>query len=119
MSDRLSRARSSKPVDPFYRSALWKGTRARALAIYGRACCVCRRAIHASERAHVDHKVSRKIAPHLAFELSNLQVLCSECHSHKTASQDGGYGNAHRRAPGGVDQEGMPTDTAHPWNRGK
>lgn len=113
----LDRARSEKPVDPFYRSAAWKGTRARALAIYGRVCCVCRVPIPKPGRAHIDHKVSRQVAPHLAFEVSNLQVLCTSCHSRKTATHNRGFGNKERPQGGGADWSGEPTDAAHPWNR--
>lgn len=30
---------------------------------------------------------------------ANLQPLCARCHSRKTASEDGGYGNRERRQP--------------------
>ena len=43
---------------------------------------------------NVDH-----IRPHcgdngLRLDLANLQALCQRCHSHKTAAEDGGFGNA-------------------------
>jgi 5-methylcytosine-specific restriction protein A len=113
---RPSRARSKKPTDPFYRTQLWKQTRAQALALYGRVCASCRRPIAEDERAHVDHVRPRSEAPQLALSLENLRVLCHGCHSRKTTRHDGGFGNA-PRAPGlGTDVSGQPTSSAHPWN---
>lgn len=45
-------------------------------------------------------------------EAENLQPLCHECHSRKTAADHGK--NVHQ----GCDTEGMPLDPAHPWNDG-
>lgn len=38
---------------------------------------------------HVDHIIPK---PEGTDDASNLQGLCDGCHSHKTASKDGGYG---------------------------
>ena len=47
----------------------------------------------------VDHIQPHKGDARLLFDVSNLQSLCHECHSRKTAGEDGGFGN--RRPPGG------------------
>lgn len=39
----------------------------------------------------------------------NLQPLCHECHSRKTAQDHG------RRVNWGCDSEGLPLDPQHPW----
>jgi hypothetical protein len=39
----------------------------------------------------------------------NLQPLCHECHSRKTASDQG------KRVSMGCDVDGLPLDPAHPW----
>lgn len=41
----------------------------------------------------------------------NLQPLCHECHSRKTASDHG------KRVCMGCDVSGMPLDPGHPWNQ--
>lgn len=41
----------------------------------------------------VDHIVPHKGDPSLFWNVENLQALCHECHSRKTASEDGGFGN--------------------------
>lgn len=50
-------------------------------------CCGNARASHA------DHIVSIHKRPDLRLDLRNGQGLCHSCHSKKTASDDGGYGN--------------------------
>ncbi len=40
----------------------------------------------------------------------SLQPLCHECHSRKTAADEG------KRVPMGCDAHGMPLDPNHPWN---
>lgn len=42
-------------------------------------------------------------------ERDNLQGLCHECHSRKTAGDMG------KRATWGCDADGMPLDPRHPW----
>lgn len=43
----------------------------------------------------------------------NLQSLCHECHSRKTARDHG------KRVAMGCDAAGIPLDPSHPWNIGK
>ncbi|MYN11781.1 HNH endonuclease [Pusillimonas sp. TS35] len=43
----------------------------------------------------------------------NLQSLCHECHSKKTAADHG------KAVSWGCDVNGMPLDPAHPWNKEK
>lgn len=41
----------------------------------------------------VDHIVPHKGNSLLFWDKRNWQPLCNACHSHKTASSDGGFGN--------------------------
>jgi 5-methylcytosine-specific restriction enzyme A len=43
--------------------------------------------------SHVDHVVAHRGNDALRLDPSNLQTLCASCHSKKTASSDGGFGN--------------------------
>ncbi|MGE4238683.1 HNH endonuclease signature motif containing protein [Hydrogenophaga sp.] len=44
-------------------------------------------------------------------DLVNLQPLCHECHSRKTAAEHG------KRVAWGCDADGIPLDPAHPWRQ--
>ena len=46
-------------------------------------------------------------------ELTNLVLLCHECHSLKTAQDMG------KKVNWGCDLQGKPLDPAHEWNKGK
>lgn len=52
------------------------------------------------------------------FDRANLQPLCHSCHSRKTATEDGAFGNYGECKPIGCDVSGWPTDPRHPWNNG-
>ena len=45
------------------------------------------------EAKHVDHIIPHKGDMKLFWDESNWQSLCAECHSRKTATEDGGFGN--------------------------
>lgn len=49
----------------------------------GRFCACCGRGGYGA-RLDVDHILNRGSHPHLAYEVSNLQYLCRECHVNKT-----------------------------------
>lgn len=90
-----ARPSSSGTVSPLYDSAKWRAMR----RCYLKAHPVCRTPGCGREARHADH-----ITPHhgdaaLFFDTANLQPLCHSCHSRKTASSDGGFGNPRRRVP--------------------
>ena len=41
----------------------------------------------------VDHIVPHRGDARLLYDENNLQSLCKSCHSRKTATEDGGFGN--------------------------
>jgi hypothetical protein len=93
--------------DPFYDLPEWRHLRRRYLAAHP-ACEVA----GCNHRArHVDHVVPRRVAPHRAFDISNLQALCHAHHSQVTRAFDGD------RLAGACDVDGNPLDPAHPWQQ--
>ena len=69
----------------------WRRLRAMYLQAY--PVCVDPFGLHAGRvvaATEVDHKLAKKIGGTDAWE--NLQALCHECHSHKTAVVDGRWG---------------------------
>jgi 5-methylcytosine-specific restriction endonuclease McrA len=74
------RVLANLPADIFYRTPEWRRTRWEALALYGRRCVSCG-AVPADEgRLTATHITPRLVRPELAFDLSNLRILCADCH---------------------------------------
>lgn len=66
----------------------------RRIILHQRPLCVlCEKRGRITAATVVDHIVAHKGDSTLFWALDNLQPLCASCHSTKTASQDGGYGN--------------------------
>lgn len=70
--------------EQFYRSKAWRRVRGIVLARDGARCRECGRTAAETERIDVDHSTPRSVDPSLALMLSNLRVLCQECHEAKT-----------------------------------
>ena len=102
-----------------YDTAKWK--QLRHLYFQRHPLCVdCQLMGRATAATHLDHIKPVAEAPELAWTWSNLQGLCHQHHSEKTATADRGFG----RAPGqrkikGCTVTGMPLDPGHPWNAGR
>ena len=56
-------------------------------------CVTCLREGKTVPAEHTDHIIPLVDAPELKYEMSNLQGLCASCHSKKTATENGGFGN--------------------------
>ena len=61
----------------------WRKTRMVALKKYGARCQCCGATPATGTVIHVDHIKPRKLFPHLALDVDNLQVLCHECNHGK------------------------------------
>lgn len=74
-------------VDPtgkdFLWSYAWRQLRMQALRKYGARCQCCGASPQTGAVMNVDHIKPRKLFPHLALDLDNLQVLCHECNHGK------------------------------------
>jgi 5-methylcytosine-specific restriction protein A len=76
----------------------WRRLRKIALARDHYICVLCLRNENNRPKParDVDHIIPVAKAPHLRLVLENLQSLCRSCHSKKTATEDGAFGNARR-----------------------
>ena len=72
-----------KTKKDFYSSRAWKILRYQALEKYGARCQCCGATAADGVQLHVDHIKPRSKFPHLALDLDNLQVLCSDCNTGK------------------------------------
>lgn len=80
------RAQYAAVLSPdFYRSREWREVRYDALLMHGGACQCCGATPSDGPKLHVDHIVPRSVAPELALDIENLQVLCEDCNLGKGA----------------------------------
>jgi 5-methylcytosine-specific restriction protein A len=94
-----------------YGTRQWRYTRLAKLTV-NPLCEVC-----GAVADQVDHK--RPVADGGAvFDMGNLRSLCQRCHSFKTASEDGAFGNRKGKTAlmSGCLPDGTPIDPAHEWN---
>jgi 5-methylcytosine-specific restriction endonuclease McrA len=66
----------------FYKSRKWLSLRYHFLNKNKKECVCC----GSSANLQVDHKIPRVLRPDLAFEESNLQILCRDCNFGKLDS---------------------------------
>lgn len=64
----------------FLRSEAWKCLRVQALELYQNQCACCGTQ---HPFLNVDHVIPRKLAPQLALDITNLQLLCPTCNKGK------------------------------------
>ncbi len=69
--------------DKFLETFEWRRARMKALKRYGARCQCCGASPMTGAVMNVDHIKPRKIFPHLALSLDNLQVLCHDCNHGK------------------------------------
>lgn len=83
-------------------------------------CATCRAHGRVTLAQVVDHNPPHNNDETKFFDESTWQSLCKTCHDAKTATQDGGFGNA-KRGPGarkpmqGCTVDGIPLDRNHHW----
>lgn len=70
--------------DDFYETREWRELRYQALKANNGACQCCGRSPAHGVVLHVDHIKPKSKFPHLAFDPTNLQVLCADCNIGKS-----------------------------------
>lgn len=73
----------------------WQKTRAGYLAKHP-LCVHCMREERVEPATELDHIIPHCGDMELFWDRENWQGLCRPCHSRKTATEDGGFGNARR-----------------------
>jgi hypothetical protein len=68
----------------FYKSIEWRKLRKVALRLYGNMCHHCGMVGTTQKRLHVDHIKPKSLFSNLCLEITNLQILCEECNTHKS-----------------------------------
>lgn len=74
----------------------WQKTRAGYLAKHP-LCAMCEQGGRIKPATDLDHIIPHKGDMEKFWDSSNWQGLCAACHSRKTATEDGGFGNKVRR----------------------
>jgi 5-methylcytosine-specific restriction endonuclease McrA len=69
--------------DAFLMTYEWRKVRMEALKKYGAKCQCCGATPAHGAVMNVDHIKPRKLFPHLALDMNNLQVLCHDCNHGK------------------------------------
>jgi|SRR6185369_40827 len=100
------------PGDPFYSTPAWRALRLATLKSQGWRCEWCGVSIAKPGAARVDHIQTRREAPPLELEPSNVRGLCHLCDARRHAEK----GRA-LVARIGANADGWPKDPAHHWNR--
>jgi len=81
-------------------------------------CVECKSHGRLTPASVIDHVTPHKGDMALFYDRSNLQSLCTSCHSAKTAREDGGFGNTESvKASKSCSVDGLPIDSRHHWNR--
>lgn len=70
-------------TNDFLKTYEWRKLRMEAIVKYGNACQCCGNSPKNGAVINVDHVKPRKKYPELALDITNLQVLCSECNHGK------------------------------------
>lgn len=94
-----------------YGTTKWRKLRLMAADRDEYTCRMCKRII--GFKFHSDHIKPHNGDEELFYDLDNIQTLCKHCHnSHKQMEEIHGYTQA-------CDENGMPTNPNHPWNKGR
>lgn len=91
MSDNEIADAIRKASASFLKSEEWLMLRAQAIVNCGCICMRCGEKMKTLSAINVDHIKPRKLFPHLASDINNLQVLCRTCNRIKSNKHDVDY----------------------------
>lgn len=100
--------KASKPArnaKSFYCTVEWKRVRYDALKLSSGRCECCGKSPADGITLNVDHIKPIREAPDLALELSNLQVLCSDCNRGKGSRDRTDWRKDHRERKTHIDRQ--------------
>lgn len=86
-TDKEYNANRDKSVTRLYKDKRWRLLRRKVLSS-APLCAECLKHNRLTPAVEVDHIVSHKGSEDLFFDEKNLQGLCKQCHSSKTAKED-------------------------------
>ena len=101
---------SEQSLDRLYNSTRWRKLRSKFLNEHP-LCNYCEQRNIIKPATIVDHIVPHKGDLELFWSESNLQSLCKTCHDSAKAIKE------QRGMIPGCDNDGMPLDKEHPWNK--
>lgn len=113
-------------IGDFNRHADVQGARMKEKKIYDRnwqkvreirlkvepLCRFCQKMGKITEATTVDHIIPVRKDPSLRLDLENTQSLCESCHDSIKQRMEAGDYNP-------IGEDGLPTSSEHPWNRGE
>lgn len=82
-----------RTLKDFYSSRAWKILRYQAFEKHGNKCQCCGTSPSLGAVLHVDHIKPKSTHSHLALDLNNLQILCSDCNIGKINQFDTDWRN--------------------------
>lgn len=99
-----------------YDRVAWKRLRKQILHRDNYRCVRCHTYVGGKGMARIDHIEPLSIAPHRAFDPSNLRTFCATCdnRSHNEKARHLPY--RIDKIVYGADARGMPLGPSHPWN---
>lgn len=103
----------------FYDTPEWKALRRLVLIRDGYRCTICGRDVGGKGEARVDHIISIRERPDLAFVMSNLRTLDAEHDNQAHREKPKGGQRDARFVIRGCTSDGMPIDPDHPWHQGR
>ena len=90
---KVQRTAAAKVRNKLYNTARWR-RESKAYKAANPLCVECMRVGRVTAVAVTDHTIPHKGNEQLFWDQSNWQSLCKQCHDRKTATEDGGFGNA-------------------------
>ena len=103
----------------FYSSRAWRNVRYQAIKRADGNCEACDRSPKEGVVLHADHVKPRSKYPHLALEVTNIQILCEDCNMGKSNKDETDWRPEPRRGEGHFMLPEKRTWEGEAWERFK